>query len=125
MSIEELTIPELTELCRRENISTTFTRKADLVQRLHQHYDEVCTATPDETFFGFLRKTWKEAQASDDKSKEEHFQDCINRWQEGIPAADDDMTDEQRKALKELEQISKSSKPGLELLKYYRRGKEA
>ena len=46
--------------------------------------------------------------------------------QEDIPTfTRGDMTDKQKKSLKELEQISKPINPGEELLEYYRRGKEA
>ena len=37
----------------------------------------------------------------------------------------DEMTDYQQKALMDLEKISRAKKPGEELLRYYRRGKEA
>ena len=39
MSLEELTIPQLTEMCVRENVSVVYKHKSDLVDRLHQHYD--------------------------------------------------------------------------------------
>ena len=49
--LEELTIPKLTEMCVRENVSVAYKHKSDLVDRLHQHYDEMCTATPEKEFF--------------------------------------------------------------------------
>ena len=124
MSIEDLTTRELIDLCARENISAAHRSKSDLVERLHQHYEETCTTTPDKIFFDYLRKTWKEAEKMDDKSKEDHFKDCIKTWQQDIPDVDE-LTDYQQKALADLEKISRTKKPGEELLRYYRRGKEA
>ena len=124
MSIEDLTTRELIDLCVRENISAAHRSKSDLVERLHQHYEETCTATPDKIFFDYLRKTWKEAEKMDDKSKEDHFKDCIKTWQQDIPDVDE-LTDYQQKALADLEKISRTKKPGEELLRYYRRGEEA
>ena len=124
MSLEELTIPQLTAMCARENVSVAHTRKSDLVDRLHQHYDEICTATPEKEFFTYMRKAWKEAKAAKDKSKKEHFQECMKNWHHDVPSLIE-LTDSQIKAHAEMAQIVKSSEPGEELIKYYVRGKEA
>ena len=47
MPLEEQTIPVLCEICEREGLSVVHQRKTDLVERLHNHYDETFTATPD------------------------------------------------------------------------------
>ena len=71
--LEELTIKQLTEMAVRENLSVAHRNKTDLVNRLHEHYDGMCTATPDEEFFKYMRKTWKEAQTTEKKSKNNTF----------------------------------------------------
>ena len=124
MSLEELTIPQLTEMCQRERISVTHRHKSDLVDRLHNHYDGMCTATPEKDFFMYMRETWKKAQAADDKSKKEHFQECMENWHNDVPSLME-LSDSQLKAHFEMSQIVKSSNPGDELIKYYARGKEA
>ena len=58
--LEEVTISPLTEMCVREDISVTFQRKSDLVERLHKCYDESFTATPDKKFFAYMWGQWKE-----------------------------------------------------------------
>ena len=51
MSLEELSVVDLCATCVREGISAEYRNKFDLVQRLHKHFDESFTATPDKEFF--------------------------------------------------------------------------
>ena len=76
--MEELTCAELVATCKKVGVSETYSLKKQLVQRLHKYYEESFTATPDKAFFMFLRSKWKEVKTSDDKSKEEHFGECMN-----------------------------------------------
>ena len=122
--LEELTIPQLKEMATREKISVSYKRKSDLVSRLHDHYDKMCTATPGEEFFKYMRKTWKEAQATESKSQKEHFQECMESWHLGSHSLIE-LTPQQLKAHFEMAQIVKSSNPSEELIEYYVRGKEA
>jgi len=122
--LEELTIKQLTEMAVRENLSVAHRNKTDLVTRLHEHYDGMCTATPDEEFFKYMRKTWKEAQATESKSQKQHFQECMESWHQEVPAQEE-LTDKQLKAHFHMAQIVKCSNPSKELIEYYKRGKEA
>ena len=62
MALEEQSIKTLKEICQREGLSVAHNRKDDLVERLHKHYDETFTATPDKKFFTYLHKTWQEVK---------------------------------------------------------------
>ena len=125
MSLEELTIPQLKAICGKEGLSEVCHRKVDLVERLHKHYDETFTATPDKEFFTHLRKTWQEVKNTDDKpNKSEHFAETMRSWHHDVDSLIA-LTASQIKAHNELRQICKSTKPGDALMKYYRRGKEA
>ena len=127
MSLEELSVVDLCATCVREGISAEYRNKFDLVQRLHKHFDESFTATPDKEFFTFLRNKWKEVKTtSGDKSREEVFTECMNTWnREDFGGSLIKMDDSQIKAHAELGEIYKTTNPGQTLMQYYLRGKEA
>ena len=125
--LEELTCRQLQEICARETLAQTYTRKEQLIERIQDHFSTTFTATPDEEFFSFLRKQWKEAKGTTaDKSKEEHFGECMKTWnQEDFGGSLINMSDAQIKAHAHIGEICKTHNPANSLMEYYRRGKTA